>query len=88
MAAGYNKAIGRLPHADVVFDRFHVARLASVAVDEVRRDEVNKASGARKRDPKRNRYPLLRDPDTLDGRGRATLQRERRPARKSVAPTN
>ena len=41
MAAGYEKAIEeRLPQADIVFDRFHVQRLASDAFDEVRRTIV------------------------------------------------
>ena len=40
MAAGYRKALEeRVPHVQVVFDRFHVERLAHDALDEVRREE-------------------------------------------------
>lgn len=41
MAASYIDAVRTYaPRAEVVFDRFHVQRLASVALDEVRRSEV------------------------------------------------
>jgi transposase len=41
LAAGYIKAVGEgLSQAEIVFDRFHVQRLASRAVDEVRRSLV------------------------------------------------
>ncbi len=41
MAGGYIKAVENwLPQADIIFDRFHVQRLASDAVDEVRRSMV------------------------------------------------
>jgi transposase len=41
MAAGYLKTIrDRAPHAQVIFDRFHVQRLASDAVDQVRREQM------------------------------------------------
>lgn len=39
MSAGYLAAINdRVPHVQIIFDRFHVQRLASDAVDEVRRE--------------------------------------------------
>ena len=42
MAAGYRKAIEEwLPQAEIVFDRFHVERLASEALEEVRRSIVS-----------------------------------------------
>ena len=41
LCAAYIKAVREaLPEAEIVFDRFHVQRLASDAVDEVRRDIV------------------------------------------------
>ncbi len=64
MAAGYIKAIEDwLPQADIVFDRFHVQRLASDAVDQVRRSMVRQSE-----DPdeakaiKRSRFALLKNP--------------------------
>jgi transposase len=78
MAGGYKKAIAeRLAHAEVIYDRFHVAALASRAVDDVRRDEVRKATGEKARFLKGSRYPLLRNPGTLSDRSRAKLQRVR-----------
>lgn len=46
MAGGYKRAIADwLPGAQVVFDRFHVQRLASDAVDEVRREMLRELRG-------------------------------------------
>ena len=44
MSAGYEKAIrspNGVPHAQVVFDPFHVCQLGSKATDQVRRAEYN-----------------------------------------------
>jgi len=64
MAGGYKKAVREyLPHARIVFDRFHVQRLASDAVDAVRRSEVRGAEDpAMARVIKRSRYALLKSP--------------------------
>jgi transposase len=57
MSGAYIKAVTEAsPNAQIIFDRFHVQRLAQDAVDEVRRDEVRagtrrmSASGAKGRD--------------------------------------
>ncbi len=43
MSAAFIKSIeAKAPHAQIVFDRFHVQRLASDAVDEVRREMVRR----------------------------------------------
>jgi transposase len=64
MAGGYLKAFREhAPHVTIVFDRFHVQRLASDALDEVRRSLVRGAI-----DPedaqriKGTRYALLKNP--------------------------
>lgn len=64
MAGGYKKAIREhLPNAQVVFDRFHVQRLASDAVDAVRRAEVEAHKGTQAASAvKRSRYALLKRP--------------------------
>jgi len=68
MSAGYENAIrGKegVPHAQVVFDPFHVVQLGGKAADQVRRDEYNEhgrsASGEGKW-IKGTRYSLLKDP--------------------------
>ena len=68
MSAGYENAIrGKegVPHAQVVFDPFHVVQLGGKAADQVRRDEYNQhgrsASGEGKW-IKGTRYSLLKDP--------------------------
>ena len=49
----------------VVFDRFHVERLASDAVDEVRRSEQRRLAPADAKALKGTRYALLRHPARL-----------------------
>ena len=75
MAGGYKKALAeRAPHVDIVFDRFHVQRLASVAVDEVRRalwrDMKGTAAG---KAVKGSRFILLKNSKRLTRKERARL---------------
>jgi transposase len=57
----------RLPHATLVFDPFHVVKLANLAVDEVRRRQVRAIEGAKdKRAVKKTRWLLLKAPENLD----------------------
>ena len=69
MSAGYEKAIrdpeDGVPHAQVVFDPFHVVQLGSKAADQVRRDEYNKhgrSSSSEGKWIKGTRYSLLKNP--------------------------
>ena len=67
MSAGYEKAIRAedgVPHAQVVFDPFHVVQLAGKAADQVRRDEYNRhgrSSTGEGKWIKGTRYSLLKD---------------------------
>lgn len=84
MAGGYIKAIeARAPQAIIVFDRFHVQRLASDAVDEVRRSVMRELDGPQdKRAVKHTRFALLKNPWNLSRieRGRLVeLQRVNHP---------
>ena len=67
MAAGYIKAIEEsLPQAQIVFDRFHVERLALDALDEVRRAMVREVKGtAEGKAIKGLRFLLLKNPYNL-----------------------
>jgi transposase len=64
MAGGYIKAIEScLPEVEIVFDRFHVQRLASDAVDEVRRSMVRETEDPEEAKAiKRSRFALLKNP--------------------------
>jgi transposase len=64
MFQAYAVAIGKhLPNATLVYDRFHVQRLASDAVDEVRRAEWQRLRGTDEaRGVKHLRWALLRNP--------------------------
>jgi transposase len=71
MAAGYRRAVESwLPEAEIVYDRFHVQRLASDAVDRVRRAVVRELSAEEDavaaRAVKNSRYALLKNPWNLN----------------------
>jgi transposase len=84
MSGAYQKAVQEsLPHAEIVFDRFHVQALASLALDETRRAEWQRVRGDKElaASVKGLRWALLKDPVTLSGAERARLadlQRENR----------
>lgn len=66
MSAAYIKAITEaVPNAQIVFDRFHLQRLAHDALDQVRRAEVRQADASEKRILKGTRYALQKNPWNL-----------------------
>jgi transposase len=66
MSAAYIKAVTEAsPEAKIIFDRFHVQRLAQNALDEVRRDEVRAADPQEKKALKKTRWSLLKNPWNL-----------------------
>jgi transposase len=68
MSAAYIKAVTEAsPGAQLVFDRFHVQRLAHDALDEVRRDEVREAAPEDKAKLKHTRWALQKNPWNLRG---------------------
>jgi len=75
MAAGFIKAIEeRVPHAQIVFDRFHVQRLASDALDEVRREQLRDLRGTPEgKKLFRSRFALLKNPWNLNVTERGQL---------------
>jgi transposase len=88
MAGGYKKAIREfLPAAQVVYDRFHVQRLASDALDTVRRSLVREAAGEEEDNEgahaiKKTRWVLLKGWKKLEAEERTRLhevQRTNRP---------
>lgn len=84
MAGGYIKAIReRAPHVNIVFDRFHVQRLLSDAVDEVRRAQARELAGTKRAHfVKGSRYALLKNPWNLKRKERqklAAIQKNNKP---------
>ena len=75
MSSAYISAVDEhAPRAEKVFDRFHVQRLASDAVDEVRRAEVREVAGTEgAKALKKTRWALLKSPWNLDQREEAKL---------------
>lgn len=74
LSAAYIKAVTEAsPRAQLVFDRFHVQRLAHDALDEVRRAEVREADVHDRRGLKRTRTPLQKNPWNLTGFERERL---------------
>lgn len=84
LSGAYIKAVTEAsPAATLVFDRFHVQRLAHDALDETRRDEVRKAQGAdAKAALKGTRWALQKSPWNLtdvEVQTLAQLERTNRP---------
>jgi transposase len=84
MSGAYIKAVTEAsPQATLIFDRFHVQRLAQQAVDEVRRAEVRESRGTEEAKVlKRTRFILLKNPwnlTNLEGQKLAELQRTNKP---------
>jgi len=65
-----NSAAHHVPQAGVLFDKFHVLSHLSDALDQVRRSEYARLTGAKRKFIKGQRYALLAHPKslTLDGR--------------------
>lgn len=73
MSAAFIKSIkAKVPGAQIVFDLFHVLRLASNAVDEVRRNEVSKLNKLDAPEEaaaiKKSKYSLLKNPWNLSSK--------------------
>lgn len=76
MSAAYEKAVRQhAPQARIVFDRFHVARLANDAVTEVRRAEARRLDPDEARDVKGSRWLLLKRPEKLRPEEKTQLSR-------------
>lgn len=75
MSAAYiAKLRERLPHATLVFDPFHIVKLANAAVDEVRRSQVRSVRGQPDaRAIKKTRWILLKAPENLRPKERERL---------------
>lgn len=80
MAGGYIKAVeARLPEAQIVFDRFHVQRLVSDALDEVRRAQLREIRGTDEgRELFRSRFALLKNPWNLTRKEKQKLSEVQR----------
>jgi transposase len=75
MAAGFIKAVQqKLPHATIVFDRFHVVRLAQDAVTEVRRAQARQLDPKDRGPIKNTRWALLKNPENLHASEKAKLE--------------
>lgn len=84
MSGAYIKAVTDASlQATIIFDRFHVQRLAQEAVDAVRRDEVRNSRGTEEAKVlKRTRFLLLKNPwnlTNLEGEKLAQLQHTNKP---------
>lgn len=62
------------PQAAILFDKFHVLRHLSEALDKVRKQEYARLDGSRRRFIKGQKYALLSHPQNLSGDARANLK--------------
>lgn len=63
-----------VPQATILFDKFHVVQKLSEALDEIRKEEVRRLTGAGKKFVKGQKYVLLSNKENLDTKGRASLK--------------
>ncbi len=69
MSPAFIKGVGEhLPNAGITFDRFHVSKILSDALDKVRRSEWRKGEAV-----KGSRFALLKNPMNLTARDREAL---------------
>jgi transposase len=75
MSAGYQRCVReQAPQAVIVFDRFHVQRLATDALDQVRREVMRDMDdGDLRHALKRSRWPLLKNADDVTDTARALV---------------
>ena len=75
LSAAFIRAVEEsAPQAQIVFDRFHVQRLASDALDEVRREQLRELRGTPEgHELFRSRFALLKNPWNLTGMERGKL---------------
>jgi transposase len=70
-----NSLARNAPHARVIFDKFHIMRHLSDALDEVRRSEYRRLSGSDRSFIKGQRYTLLSHRENLTLEGRQSLSK-------------
>ena len=69
-----NATEARAPQAAILFDKFHVLRHLSDALDQVRKSEYARLSGTKRRFIKGQKYTLLARWDNLNLEGRKSLK--------------
>ena len=70
-----NSVTRNAPNADIVFDKFHIMRHLSDALDQVRRDEYKRLQGQDRSYIKGQRYTLLSNRENLSLDGRRALKK-------------
>jgi transposase len=66
--------VQHVPHARIIFDKFHIIRHLSDALDQVRRQEYKRVSDKERDYIKGQRYTLLSHKANLDEKGRRSLK--------------
>ena len=68
-----NSARRNVPHAEIIFDKFHVIKHLGNALDTVRKNEYRRLQGESRRFIKGQKYTLLTRRENLGAEGRASL---------------
>jgi len=68
-----NSVHSHAPQAEIVFDKFHIMRHLSTALDQVRRDEYDRLAGKDRSYIKGQRYTLLSNRENLSLKGQDAL---------------
>ncbi len=70
-----NSTLKNSPNALIIYDKFHIMRHLSKALDQVRREEYKRLSGKDRSYIKGQRYTLLSNKESLDLNGRRALKK-------------
>ena len=68
-----NSARRNVPHAQIVFDKFHIIQHLGDALDAVRKSEYHRRQGTSRRFIKGQKYTLLTRRENLSQEGRVSL---------------
>jgi len=71
----YNAVKCHIPQTSILYDKFHILRHLSEAIDEIRRAEYRRVSGTNRQYIKGQRYTLLSHWENLDGKGKESLKK-------------
>lgn len=72
-SAYYHAVLEVLPHADIVFDRYHIMALINQAIEDLRREQQRELDDLGKKTLKGNRFLLLRNYEDLKPDRKARL---------------
>jgi len=70
-----NSANKNIPHAAIIYDKFHIMCHLNDALDQVRKNEFKRLTGQNKKYIKGNKFTLLSNKENLSSNGKKMLKK-------------